>query len=279
MRKLQCLILLAMIAFAGAARATESESFGQKVTHFFLPWTKHKKSTHASPTPSPTPSPSASPGSSATTATDLTPTPTTTPTPTPVPKATPAANATITTDEIADYDSNSDPVRKIVDVALGLTSLNLDYRYGSADPTNGGMDCSGFVYYVLTKCGVSDVPRDARDQYIWVRKAGTFEAVIAQNDETFELDALHPGDLLFWGDTHSTSRDPAITQTMIYLGREKSGNQRIMVGASDGKTYKNQPRNGVSVVDLKISPSEEKADDHSGPTFVGYARVPGFTDH
>ena len=36
------------------------------------------------------------------------------------------------------------------DMALELTTRNLDYKYGSADPATGGMDCSGFVYYVLT---------------------------------------------------------------------------------------------------------------------------------
>jgi peptidoglycan DL-endopeptidase CwlO len=137
------------------------------------------------------------------------------------------------------------------------------------------MDCSGFIYYVLSNTGIRDVPRDAREQYIWVRKAGTFQAVLAQRDDTFELDALKPGDLLFWASTYSVNRDPDITHTMIYLGREKATNQRIMVGASDGRTYKGQPRFGVSVFDFKVSRAHPKKDNEPGPMFVGYAPIPG----
>jgi cell wall-associated NlpC family hydrolase len=204
-------------------------------------------------------------------------TPTATPSPTSTPRQTPAPNATISAQEIADFDSNSAQIRGIIDNALGLTSLNLDYRYGSADPVNGGMDCSGFVFYILTKCGVRDVPRDARDQYVWVRKSGSFQAVLAQSDDTFELNSLRPGDLLFWGNTSSSNPEPAIAETMIYVGREKSTGQRIMVGATDGRIYKGQPRSGVSIVDFKVLPSK-KSDEDSTPTFVGYGRVPGLAE-
>ena len=273
-------MLIMVIAIAGTAHATtqDQESSDQKIKPFLgalWPWgsKKRKKPLKETPTPSPTPSPSASPESSNTADEIGTPRPS----PTASTKQTPAANATISTDEISDYDNNLPEVRKIIDIALGLTSVNLDYRYGSADPTNGGMDCSGFVYYVLTKCGVPDVPRDAREQYVWVRKAGNFQAVLAQGDDTFELNALQPGDLLFWGDMNSTSREPAITQTMIYLGREKGTGQRIMVGAIEGGNYKDQPRSGVSIVDFKVQRAEASSDNQVGPRFVGYGRVPGFT--
>ena len=166
-------------------------------------------------------------------------------------------------------------MRKIIESALALTTQNLSYKYGSADPANGGMDCSGFIHYVLSKDGMSDVPRDAREQYIWVRKAGKFQAVLGHSDDTFELDDLKPGDLLFWSGTYSVDRDPSITHTMIYLGREKATNHRIMVGASDGRTYKGQSRFGVSVFDFKVSRLGGKSDDKPGPVFVGYGRIPG----
>jgi cell wall-associated NlpC family hydrolase len=137
------------------------------------------------------------------------------------------------------------------------------------------VDCSGFIYYVLSKTGIKDVPRDAREQYIWVRKAGTFQALLAQRDDTFELNALKPGDLLFWASTYSVSRDPEITQTMLYLGREKGTNQRIMLGASEGRTYKGQPRSGVSVVDFKLGRARSKKSNEPGPAFVGYGSIPG----
>ncbi len=143
-------------------------------------------------------------------------------------------------------------VRQITDTALELTTRNLEYKYGSADPANGGMDCSGFVFYVLTQNGVRDVPRDSSQQYVWLRKAGNFKAVNSRQEDTFELDELVPGDLLFWTGTYSIERDPPITHAMIYLGRKKGTNQRIMVGASDGRTYEGESRYGVSVFDFKI---------------------------
>ena len=173
------------------------------------------------------------------------------------------------------YESYPAEVRKVLDLAINLTSQNLGYKYGSADPVNGGLDCSGFIHYVLSKNGMADVPRDAREQYIWVRKAGNFQAVLGHSDDTFELDALKPGDLLFWAGTYNVDRDPAITHTMIYVGREKSTNHRVMVGASDGRTYKGQSRFGVSVFDFKVSRLGAKTEDRPGPTFVGYGRIPG----
>ena len=212
-------------------------------------------------------------------------TPTPTPSPTPVVASTPSASkgtgthaqvATITSSEIVGYANYPAEVRQLLDRALRLTTENLDYKYGSADPANGGMDCSGFINYVLAQSGMKDVPRDARDLYVWVRKAGNFQAVLGQGDDTFELDQLKPGDLLFWSGTYHTDHDPAITHTMIYLGREKGTNQRIMVGSSDGRSYKGQSRFGVSVFDFKVASrqSAAKSEDHLTPTFVGYGRIP-----
>ena len=184
--------------------------------------------------------------------------------------------ATISASEISGYENYAPNVSKVLDRALSLTTQNLGYKYGSADPANGGMDCSGFIHYVLSQSGMKDVPRDAREQYIWLRKAGTFQAVLAHHDDTFELDALKPGDLLFWSGTYTTDKDPAITHTMIYLGREKGTNQRVMLGSSDGRSYKGQSRFGVSVFDFKVATHKApKSEDHPGPTFVGYGRIPG----
>jgi cell wall-associated NlpC family hydrolase len=233
--------------------------------------TPKPKATPATPRPSPsaaleTPAPTPSPTAKET------------PTPSPSPTAKKKEpNATITTDEIADYENYPPGVRKIIESALALTTQNLGYKYGSADPANGGMDCSGFIHYVLSKEGIRDVPRDAREQYIWVRKAGNFQAVLGHSDDTFELDDLKPGDVLFWTGTYRVDRDPDITHTMIYLGREKANNRRIMVGASDGRTYKGQSRSGVSVFDFKVARLGAKTDDKPGPAFVGYGRVPGLS--
>jgi cell wall-associated NlpC family hydrolase len=200
------------------------------------------------------------------------------PSETPKPSATPkkkGAPASISASQISGYDNYPENVRKVIDTALELTTRNLDYKYGSADPSSGGMDCSGFVFYVLTQNGLRDVPRDSSQQYIWVRKAGTFRAVNSRHDDTFELDELKPGDLLFWTGTYSIERDPPITHAMIYLGREKGTNQRVMVGASDGRTYKGESRYGVSVFDFKVARVGKTDEGRLTPAFIGYGRIPG----
>lgn len=166
-------------------------------------------------------------------------------------------------------------MRKIIDLALDLTTRNLDYKYGSADPANGGMDCSGFVHYVLTHNGFRDVPRDSSQQYVWLRKNGRFHAVNSRRDDSFELNELVPGDLLFWTGTYNIDRDPPITHAMIYLGREKGTNGRIMAGASDGRSYRGESRYGVSVFDFKIHRAARTNEGRLTPLFIGYGQIPG----
>ena len=185
---------------------------------------------------------------------------------------------TIAPNELKDFDSYPPAVKKLVESSLNLAGRNLTYKYGSADPANGGMDCSGFVYYVLRESGFNDVPRDSSQQYVWVRKGGKFEAVLSKKDDSFELEALKPGDLLFWTGTYDINRDPPITHAMIYLGREKNTGRRIMVGASDGRVYRDQSRFGVSVFDFKVSRAGRAAANGRTPTFVGYGRIPGLGD-
>ena len=170
-------------------------------------------------------------------------------------------------------------MQKLLTSALELTARNLlDYKYGSADPDNGGMDCSGFVYYVLKENGVADVPRDSSEQYVWLRRARKFEPVVSRKDDSFELEDLKPGDLLFWTGTYSIERDPPITHAMIYLGREKKTGQRVMVGAGDGRVYQGQPRNGVSVFDFRVQPAGKTDDGKLHPIFIGYGHIPGVRD-
>ena len=249
----------------------------------------------ASPTPetkskrkkrSPTPEPSAYPSSTTTPEGTATPIPSETPQPNAPPSATAhptlgkkgAPNATISPGEISRYDGYPPKVRQIVEYGLDLTRQNLNYTYGSADPANGGMDCSGFVYYVLRQNGFADVPRDSSQQYVWVRKAGNFHAVLSRHEDSFEFDALKPGDLLFWTGTYKIERDPPVTHAMIYLGREKRTNKRIMIGASDGRTYDGKQRFGVSIFDFKLSKPSNSNDAKLSPVFVGYGPIPGLSE-
>jgi cell wall-associated NlpC family hydrolase len=241
------------------------------------------KKKSGSPSPSATPSAKRKKKSSPTPEPSETPSPTEIPSPSSTPTATPektkrgAPNATLLPEAISGFENYPPKVQRLLTSALELTTRNLDYEYGSADPANGGMDCSGFVYFVLKQNGIDDVPRDSSEQYIWLRRTGKFEPVVSQKEDSFEFDNLKPGDLLFWTGTYSIQRDPPITHAMIYLGREKKTGMRVMVGASDGRTYQSQQRFGVSVFDFKM-PRADKGEIENGktrPRFVGYAHIPG----
>jgi peptidoglycan DL-endopeptidase CwlO len=302
------LILAILFGTVGAADAAE-ESLGTKIKKAFepaptsTPSRKHRKRSsakatptasptasakrkRASPTPSPTPTPKRKSKSKKA---SPTPTPSESPAAKETPSASPAEtpepargkkgwpNVSLSPDQIDGYENDSPKVRQIIDAGLALTKQNLGYTYGSADPKNGGMDCSGFVYYVLQQNGFPDVPRDSSQQYVWVRKAGDFNAVLSRKEDSFELDDLKPGDLLFWRGTYNIDRDPPITHTMIYLGREKRTNKRVMVGSSDGRTYDGKQRWGVSVFDFKMPPPPTSGDAKISPVFVGYGRIPGLS--
>src|SRR5437764_3609393 len=299
------LLLISALYFGvtDAANAAE-DSLGTKIKKIFAPPTpaprKHRKRSpkKATPSPSPTasprhkkisptPSPSPTPKSKSKRK-RASPTPTVTPEEGPVPSPTetpspwrsprPAAekrgapNVTLSPDEISDYESYPSKVRQLLDAGLELTKQNLGYTYGSAEPAHGRMDCSGFLYYLLPANGFKDVPPDSSQQYVWVRKAGDFNAVLSRKEDSFELNALKPGDLLFWRGTSNIDRDPPITHTMIYLGREKRTKKRVMIGSSDGRTYDGKQRWGVSVFDFKMPPPASSGDAKLSPVFVGHGR-------
>jgi len=181
--------------------------------------------------------------------------------------------STIQESAIRGFDQYPPRIAALLRAALELTRQNLGYTYGSDDPNKGGMDCSGTIYYLLQHAGFKDVPRSASEQYVWARKAETFEAVVSTRKSSFELDDLKPGDLLFWSGTYDSQHDPPVTHTMIYLGKAKSDGKMLMVGSSDGRTYRGQKQYGVSVFDFTIPSADKTA--QSGSRFVGYASIPG----
>ncbi len=185
-------------------------------------------------------------------------------------------NASISAEELVEFHHQPAAVRQLIESSLALARKNLTYTFGSADPDKGGMDCSGFIYYVLRQHGFTQVPRDSSGLYLWTRKAHGFRAVMSRKPDNSELDELLPGDLLFWIGTYATDHDPPISHTMLYLGTEKSGGGKVMIGSSDGRTYHGKKRNGVSVFDFIMPRAAASGEQRA--TFVGYARIPGLRD-
>ncbi|CAN5393147.1 hypothetical protein BH23VER1_BH23VER1_07450 [soil metagenome] len=184
-----------------------------------------------------------------------------------------AATTSLKPGEIEGFEENPDPVKAMLEEALELMGRGLGYKYGSADPDAGGMDCSGAIYYLLTSQGVEGVPRSSSAMYRWAWENGRMYPVSSSSLKTFELSELKPGDLLFWSGTYDIDREPPITHVMIYLGEEKGSGRRVMVGASNGRSYKGVAQHGVSVFDFKLPTGKARAG--RTPRFCGYVSVPG----
>jgi len=162
----------------------------------------------------------------------------------------------------ADYPSN---IKQLISKAFLLSEKNLTYLYGSSDPKNGGMDCSGTIYYLLRTMTHFNIPRDANGMYNWVKRDGKIHDVTHH-----DFNALKPGDLLFWSGTYRSHPARSITHVMLYLGKNKN-HEPLMFGSSDGRTYRGVKMWGVSVFDFKLPSEKDKA------RFVAYGCIPSLT--
>jgi len=152
----------------------------------------------------------------------------------------------------------SEPRRSLIERSLQELEAHpgIPYRYAGSSPEDGGMDCSGTVFYLLEKIGI-DPPRSAQAQYDWVKKESTLTpldaSVTDEDDPAFA--ALLPGDLLFWG-TIDPDGKVNITHVQIYLGKETKDGRRIMIGSSDGRSYRGVKKDGFDIVDFKVPKAE-----------------------
>ena len=183
-------------------------------------------------------------------------------------KIKPAMVSSMTTEELVEFEQQPQHIQELIRSALDLTQQNLTYTFGSSNPKNGGMDCSGAIQYLLKDNGFRGVPRTANSMYNWMDKKSTLiPASEISKMRAPELDLLRPGDLLFWSGTYETDRE--ITHVMMYLGTDKKTKRPVMFGASDGRSYKGQRRRGVSVFDFRLPKPERKS------KFQGYGPIPG----
>lgn len=184
-----------------------------------------------------------------------------------------ASVASLSPGDLREFEGLDETRQALIRAALSLTTRKLHYQFGSNDPENGGMDCSGSVQYILKSIGLEDVPRSSFTLYQWVEKEGGLmktPGVTAVDDPVFER--LKPGDLLFWRGTYEPGkRKPPISHVMIYLGTLREDGQGVVFGASDGRRFRGKRINGVSVFDWKLpTPASQSK-------FVGFAPVPGLT--
>ncbi len=178
--------------------------------------------------------------------------------------------SSLSPEDIQEFSAQPTKVQKVLEYALNLTKQNLAYQYGSADPGQGGMDCSGTVQHILSESGFR-APRQANTLFVWVRDNGNLNPVAdAYSTSDPQLSKLQPGDLLFWEGTYNIGkRNPPTSHVMIFLGHKKSDGKPVMVGASSGRYYNGKARHGVSVFDFSMPRKG------SSSKFVGYGRIPG----
>jgi len=175
--------------------------------------------------------------------------------------------------DLKEYDT-LDPKRKaLVDAALKLSATGpwLHYVYGSSDPSTGGLDCSGSMYYLMQQVGI-DPPRTSGDLFRWVKEANRLTEVpaTASSLDDAVFNQLTPGDLLFWSGT-TGGDDATVSHVQMFLGHEKSDGLAVMAGSSDGRSYRGKRRDGYGVFDFKL-PSASGGKGR----FLGYGPPPTF---
>ena len=183
------------------------------------------------------------------------------------PKQKPAMVSSLDPQDIVEYEQQPEKIQKLISSALAMTKMDLTYTYGSNNPKNGGMDCSGAIQYLLRKQGFRQTPRQANLIHAWSDKNGTLIPAKVHKLNAPELDALKPGDLLYWSGTYKIDRH--ITHVMMYLGTDKKTKKPVMFGASDGRPYNGKRRRGVSVFEFRLPKPEKKS------KFEGYGPIPG----
>jgi hypothetical protein len=186
--------------------------------------------------------------------------------------------AVLHTSELSEFGSLSKSRQKLISCALAeeIISTWLPYTPGGADPSDGGFDCSGAMFYVLHNAGL-EPPRSSQSQCSWIKDAKKFHEIsttaLSLKDPSFA--ALKPGDLLFWAKlvTPSNGDDSMrVHHVAMYLGTEKKDGRAVIVNATEGRSYRGHSANGYGVYDFRLP----KADSPS--KLIGYGTPPGISD-
>jgi len=143
-----------------------------------------------------------------------------------------------------------------------ISKFGLPYVFGGDHPSEGGMDCSGTMQYMLSDIGFKDIPRTSFDQYSWLRKNRTMIHTKTIPNQMGGRKGIKPGDLIFWGGTYDSGHK--VCHVMSYLGRGGDGTH-YMFGAR-GKSKQGLHGSGVDV--FKLESGYQKS-------LIGFGTLPG----
>ncbi len=107
-------------------------------------------------------------------------------------------------------------------VEAAVSQLGVPYVWGGETP-GGGFDCSGLVQWAWARAGVA-IPRTAAAQYAALPHV--------------PLDALQPGDLLFY---YNLDGDNTVDHVVMYLGSGPDGRNTIIQAPQTGQTVSYAP--------------------------------------
>lgn len=185
--------------------------------------------------------------------------------------------ATIAFEDLADHKTYPPLIATIIKDALAIAEKHsaLPYKFGGRQPSDGGFDCSGAMYYLLRRHGFQP-PRTSAQQFLWLQKETGVNAVgkKVRKLSSAKFKQLRPGDLLFWSGTYTPTdgRTVKITHVGIYIGRAAKDGRPLMVCSSSGRSYRGRRATGFGVYDFRL-PSQK-----SRSTFVGYGALPLIED-
>lgn len=179
--------------------------------------------------------------------------------------------ARIESGDLAEFAALPVERRELIGKALAVAwdSPWLPYLAGGADPVDGGFDCSGAIFFVMRKAGL-DPPRSSGAQMEWLCKNGRLHVVAADARDLKHpsFAALKPGDLLFWA-VGAPGGAARVHHVAMYLGTEKKDGRPVMIGSTDGRSYRGQKANGYGVQDFRVPKKESES------KLTGYGTPPG----
>lgn len=164
--------------------------------------------------------------------------------------------------ESEESSADKPTLSRLREEAHKLADEGLTYKFGSDDPGDGGLDCSGAMQYLLTKIGIEDVPRTSYNQYYWLKKKKMLDDVYGKNASSKMLKKLAPGDLIFWGGTWKSGH--RVSHVMLYMGYHPDEDKHYVFGAR-GKSSKGMLGNGVDVFEL----------DPDRGRLIAHGKIPG----